>query len=287
MQYLIGFFNKLTCRDRKLRLRTGAVTSQGHTARPAWSSVAPTLTPNPTPSSGNPTARSTPAAPDRVSEILSPTVLWVQPGSTRHCPCAAGRFHTVLGRTRGEAASDAAAPPAGLQTLCSQPASQPALGRVTGKGFLRAGSDRGWSDSEPPKARGRCNNRGTLSRIAGCVSRWCIPLGQTLGLDRVTTCPRSHETSLVWDPDLLWKLPRSLNLLESRAPRTGILGFREEPGTMLGSRLRSCPVRTDLWVTLGRTSPQPGGISAEEALTSKGPSAPSREQCSALRKRLT
>lgn len=56
MQYLTGFFNKLTCRDRKLRPRTGAGTSQGHTKRPAGSPLAPTLTPTlmHTSSSGNP-----------------------------------------------------------------------------------------------------------------------------------------------------------------------------------------------------------------------------------------
>ena len=127
------------------------------------------------------------------------------------------RPHCPWEDARG-AAHSAAAPPAGRRALRSQPAPRCTPGKGMGPLLVwlsRVGSDPAWADSGPSMAEGCGIDRGTLARITG-------PLPWTdTGLERVTTCPRSHSTSMVQlglGPRPPVEPSRDPNLLVSRAP---------------------------------------------------------------------
>lgn len=100
------------------------------------------------------------------------------------------------------------------------------------------------------------------------------------------TCPRSHNTSVV-PPG-----PGPISSVEpSREPKPpGVqstsnwpLGFGEEPGTWEGVGIPARP-NGPLSDDLGQDfPPTPGSQPSRGRMTSKGPSAPSPELCSALR----
>lgn len=164
-----------------------------------------------------------PDAPDGVSEL--PQQQYgrgrIQP-ATAPAPPAASTLS--LGRRTGSRAQCGSAP---CRTPGAPLPTSPALysgkrdgtpTRVALTGRLRPG----WADTGPSMAKGCGNDRGTLARITG-------PLPWTdTGLERVTTCPRSHSMSMVQlglGPRPPVEPSRDPNLLVSRAPSNWPLGL--------------------------------------------------------------
>lgn len=238
MQYLIRFL-ETPLRGRKPRLRQGQWSLKvKERMRPDLPEFAPCPFPPPTHRAPE-TCWGPAGAPDGSPPVPTPQTVsgnynsrsvgaagLSQPLPLRRPP----RPRCPWKNARGTARS-AAAPPAGRRALRSQPAPRwaPDNRMDPRRAWLSpAGSDPSGADSGPFRARGWSIDRETLSRITRRVGPRDPLLGRTVGLERVTTYPRSHSTSMV--QLLLGPTPpvepsRDPNLPVSRAPSNWPLGL--------------------------------------------------------------